>query len=144
MRVLVDTNIVMDALSGREPFFEDSYRVITLCSDNKAEGCLAAHTITNLFYLLRKQFSDETRRELLLGLFNIFYIEHIDAMKIKEALRHSDFRDFEDCLQAECAKAVFADYIVTRNIKDFKASKIPCLTPGEFCSMFAGGYYPHG
>ena len=111
MRVLVDTNVVVDVVLKREPFFEDSYRILKSCSRKKLYGVLAAHTITNLFYILRKKFSNE--------------------------LLNKNFKDFEDCLQVECAKAANVDYIITRDKTDFVDSEISCVTPNEFCCMFS-------
>ena len=139
MKVLVDTNVVIDALTGREPFYELSDKVIELCADGKVEGVLAAHSITNLFYYLRKHYSNDESRDILLGLFDIFGIEQIDTEKLKDALLNKGFKDFEDCLQTECAISARADYIVTRNEKDFVNSAVPCISPGKFCEMFSTG-----
>ena len=136
MKVLVDTNVVMDALTEREPFAEKSKEVIKIISDHRADGFLAAHSVTNLFYLLRHDFSVDERKEVLLSLFDVFDVEPIDTDRLKSALRRNDFADFEDCLQSECAESVFADYIVTRNTKDFVVGPIQCLTPVEFCELF--------
>ena len=137
MRVLIDTNIIMDYLSNRQPFFDMADKVIDLCSDNdRVQSYLAAHTITNIFYLLRKHFSIDKRREVILDLFEAFHIVQIDEEKLFNALTNREFKDFEDCLQVECAKSIRADYIITRDIKDFANSEITFLTPEEFCSKF--------
>jgi len=128
----------MDALIGREPFFEQSDKVIKICADEKIDvnGFLAAHTVTNTFYLIRKRYSNEATRELLINLFNMLEIVQIDSEKIRSAILNKEFKDFEDCLQVECAKSIQADYIVTRDAKDFENSEIKCLTPEEFCNKF--------
>ena len=136
MKALVDTNIIMDALTEREPFADNAKRVMEIFSDKKAGGFIAAHTVTNLFYLLRHDFSIDERREVLLDLFDIFQVEQIDTVKLKSALLKKDYRDFEDCLQSECAEAVQADFIITRNVKDFVNGSIPCISPEDFCAMF--------
>ena len=136
MRVLVDTNVLLDAFMKREPFFEDSDRVVKLCSNKKFYGFLAAHTITNLFYILRKKNSNEKCREIIMDLLTVFKVDSINIEKISKALLDEDFKDFEDCLQVECAKAVDADYIITRDTKDFEKSTVPCVTPAEFCNLF--------
>ena len=125
MKVLVDTNVLMDALTEREPFAEKSKEVIRIISDHKADGYLAAHSVTNLFYLLRHDFSVDERKEVLLSLFDVFEVEQIDTDRLKAALRRNDF-----------AESVFADYIVTRNTNDFVVGPIQCLTPVEFCELF--------
>ena len=136
MKVLIDTNVIMDALVGREPFFEKSQYVVNLCGDRIIIGCLAAHTITNLFYILRKYFDSDKCRDMLLDLFVVFQIGEIDTEKLINALNNRDFKDFEDCLQMECGCSLEADYIVTRDVKDFASSTIPCITPDELWQRF--------
>ena len=98
MKVLIDTNVVMDALEGAGEFFDASNKAIEICARKLATGYLAAHSITNLFYLLRKRFSNDECRDILLDLFNIFQIEQIDSHKVRKALENREFKDFEDCL----------------------------------------------
>lgn len=135
LRILVDTNVLLDYLLCREPFEQDARRIIFACKQKKVIACIAAHSISNMFFILRKEFSVEERRGILTSLCQLFEIEGIDKNKILEALANENFSDFEDCLQMECALAFKADYIVTRNVNDFKGSKIPCLEPGEFCKL---------
>lgn len=136
MKVLVDTNVVMDALEGAGEFYEASYKAMEICARKLATGYLAAHSITNLFYLLRKRFSNDECRDILLNLFNIFQIEQIDSTKLRTALENREFKDFEDCLQMECAKATHAELIVTRDKRFMADSSVRCITPMEFCGMF--------
>ena len=135
MKVLVDTNIIVDVFSKREPYYEIAQNVLRICCREDVDGILAAHSVTNLFYILRKNFSVSERKDILLSLFDVFEVEQIDTVKIKKALANDDFNDFEDCLQMECAIKSKADYIVTRNTIDFVKSKIPCLLPEDFCNM---------
>ena len=81
-------------------------------------------------YILRKNFTVDELREILLRLCKIFQVEAIDLSKLIAALNNRDFSDFEDCLQ--CALSLNADYIVTRNVKDFPVGKISAVTPKEF------------
>ena len=136
MKVFVDSDVILDFLIQREPFFEASRKVVELCSQHKADGYMAAHSVTNLFYLLRKDFSDEERRKVILNLFDIFVIDQINTDKLRTALENKDFKDFEDCLQVECALNVDADYIVTRNVNDYKGSPIHVVKPEDFCALF--------
>ena len=130
--VLIDTNIFIDVLQDRIPFTDNSQAVIGLVTQKKIKGAVAAHSITNLWYILRKTHSDEERRNYLLSLFEIFDVVSIDKNRLVYALENSNFRDFEDCLQDECAYAINADYIITRNAKDFESSMVKALTPEEF------------
>jgi predicted nucleic acid-binding protein len=134
-KILIDTNVILDYLLMREPFQEDADKVVKLCVDNKVRGCIAAHSIPNLFYILRKDCNDSERRNMLINICRIFDVEGIDRTKLINALNDDDFSDFEDCLQAECAKSYGADYIITRNLKDFLNSDVPAVTPSEFLQM---------
>lgn len=132
MRVLIDTNVLLDVLMGRQPYFDIADQIIKLCADKKIEGYMAAHSIPNMFYILRKSMSDDERREALKFICQIVKIEGIDYIKIYSAIDNKEFSDLEDCLQEECAVAVLADYIVTRNMKDFVNSKVPAILPDMF------------
>lgn len=132
MRALIDTNILADLLLGRDPYYDIAYNILTLCADKKVSGYIAAHSIPNLFYILRNSMSKEERRAALKDICQIVKVEGIDSFKILSALDNEDFSDFEDCLQEECAVAVSADYIVTRNLKDFVSSRVPAILPNEF------------
>lgn len=135
MRILIDTNILVDYLQKRTPFNLSAERIVDLSTDNVIEGCIAAHTITNLFYILRKIYTIEERKEILLGFCKLFDVIDIDTTKLINALKDERFSDFEDCLQMECAKNASVDYIVTRNLEDFKNSDIPVLSSEEFISL---------
>lgn len=138
MKVLIDTNVLLDALLGRTPYFEHADDILKLCADKDVQGYVAAHSITNLFYILRKDLSEEDRRNVLLNLCDILEVEGIDSAKIVSALQNRAFVDFEDCLQSSCAKIAGAKYIITRNIKDFIGSEVQAVTPEEFLIMFNG------
>ena len=132
MRILIDTNILIDVVARREPFFADAVKVFELCQQELVEGVIAAHSVVNMVYILRKKFTPEQLRAILLRLCKLFQVEAIDLSKLVAALSDQDFSDFEDCLQTQCALNVRADYIVTRNTPDFKASTIPAVTPEDF------------
>ena len=136
MKILLDTNIILDVVLKRQPFFENSYRIMKLCSEKKCDGFLAAHTITNAFYIMRKHFSNAETRNAILNLLVVFKVISINIENISRALLNENFKDFEDCLQVECAIAVKADYIITRDKNDFAESEIPCVTPAEFFNLF--------
>ncbi|GHU32640.1 hypothetical protein AGMMS50256_23090 [Betaproteobacteria bacterium] len=89
-----------------------------------------------VFYILRHAFPDERRRKLLLGLCMLFGVVELNEEKILAAIHKEDFADFEDCLQAECAKYVGAEYIVTRNVKDYAGSEVAAVTPEEFLKNY--------
>lgn len=131
-RILIDTNILLDYLLTREPFYEDAREVVRICTEGKIKGCIAAHSITNMFFILRKDYDAEERREMLISLCTIFDVEGIDKNKLLAGLENNDFLDFEDCLQMECAKVYGAEYIVTRNMSDYQGSEVKAILPKDF------------
>ena len=132
MKVLVDTNVILDALMGRKEYYHNADKIIKLCADKKVMGVLAAHTIPNLFYILRKTMDVDARRQVILDLCNIFDIDQIDKGKLLSAVQNRNFDGFEDCLQMGWAASYHADKIITRNVKDFTSSFIPAVTPEDF------------
>ena len=132
MVVLVDTNIIIDALANREPYADNAKKILEKCAAREVTGILAEHSIPNMFYIFRKNFSQDERRFLLKNLCNIFKISDLNAKKILAALENEKFVDFEDCLQEECAVESMADYIVTRNPADFANSRVKVILPEEF------------
>lgn len=135
MKILVDTNIILDYLLRRIPYEDNARSIILSCKKKKIDGCIAAHSVSNIFYILRKEYSAEERRTILVDLCRLFHVEGIDENKIMNALQNSCFKDFEDCLQMECAESYAVDYIVTRNKDDFVCSSIPCISPNDLCKM---------
>lgn len=96
---------------------------------------MAAHTIHNVFYILRKRYTQQERRKLIKNLCSIFRISDLNLDKILSAIDNEMFTDFEDCLQEECAVKVMADYIVTRNPKDFEKSRVKVIDPEDFIAL---------
>ena len=135
MIVLVDTNVIVDVLLKREAFMKEAQIIITKCADREITGYLAAHSIPNLFYILRKAYSKEERRVFIKNLCDIFHISDLNAEKIISAVQNDKFADFEDCLQEECAVEAVADYIITRNTDDYKNSRIKAVEPKEFIEL---------
>lgn len=134
-KILIDTNVLLDYLLEREPYFENAKQVVISCVEGKVKGCIAAHSIPNMFFILRKDFTAKERREILTNLCSIFDVEGIDKSKLLSGLSNEDFSDFEDCLQMECAKAYEAEYIVTRNVTDYATSEIKAIEPEEYLKL---------
>lgn len=134
-KILIDTNVLLDYLLERQPFFADAKRVILSCTDGKTKGCIAAHSISNMFFILRKDYSIKDRREILSNLCMIFDVEGIDKTKLLSGLLNENFVDFEDCLQMECARSYGAEYIVTRNVSDYATSEIKAISPKEYLEL---------
>lgn len=136
MRVLIDTNIMLDLLAVREPFFRFAKAIFELCDRKNIEGYIAAHSFTNAYFILRKHKSDAERRAMLLKICEIVSIAGADESKIIGALSRNEFSDFEDCVQDECAAACGADFIITRNEKDFAESKVKAISAEDFLKIY--------
>lgn len=135
MRILIDTNVILDYLVKREPYYEAADKIFTLCGEPSLQGTIAAHSVTNCFYILRSTYSINERRELLLNICNLVDIVGVNRNILLSALNNEAFEDFEDSVQSECASDFGADYIVTRNIKDFAHSSIPAILPEDLLNM---------
>ena len=131
-KILLDTNILLDYLLMREPFYENAREIVKRCVEGIYKGGVAAHSISNMFFILRKFYNLKERRDILINICFMFDIIGIDKAKLLMGLENEDFQDYEDCLQMECAKEYGALYIITRNINDFKNSEIPAILPEEF------------
>jgi predicted nucleic acid-binding protein len=137
--VLIDSDVLIDYLTEREPFFEDARRLIEFRRKREYYAGITTQCLANIFYIIRKRFTNEACRELLLGLCYQFMIVPITGEMSVEALHNVVFTDFEDCLQSMCAAEIDAEYIITRNIRDFKHSDIKAITPSEFLDKFTSG-----
>lgn len=133
--VLVDTNVLLDYLTTRKPYFNDSYAILLMCAEEKINGYVAFHSIPDIYYILRKTHDTRVRREMLLGICNILTVTSASHESVISAIKNDMFKDLEDCLQDKCAAEVNADYIITRNISDFKSSKVKAVTPEQFLSI---------
>ena len=130
MKILIDTNVILDVLCGRPEFVDDSLKVFKYCEANQITGCISALSIPNIVYIMRKELDNEKIKDILntfTSLFTIVDLRESDLIKGADL----DFSDYEDALQSVCASRVKANYIVTRNIKDFKNSSVPAIKPSE-------------
>jgi len=138
MVILIDTNVILDYLLTRQPFMDNADKILNLCLQQECNGYIVAHSVTNIFYILRKNFSASKRKKMLVELCEFIEVAGIQKKQVIDALVNEDFDDLEDRLQVECARIVNADYIVTRNITDFSASPIPVILPEDFLKKVTG------
>ena len=132
MKVLVDTNVIMDVLLKRVPFYNDSFSVFQLSDSGNINGVLASISVTNAFFILRK--AGKSRDDVYLNMDDIsgiFSIAPVSDTTIAAALALR-WNDFEDAVQFITAKESNVDFVITRNKADYKTSDIPCMTPTEF------------
>ncbi len=134
MKVLFDTNIVLDVLLDREPFSEHATYLMSKVERSEISGFLCATTVTTIHYLLSKHLDKEKAITSINSIMSLFEVASVNRLVIENAL-DSKFADFEDSVLHESARHAGAEYIITRNIKDFKKSKIPAFTPTEFLRM---------
>ena len=136
MRLMIDTNILLDVLVKREPFYEASREVLRLCEEKKVQGFLSASAATDIFYLVRRHLhSTESAYKCLgyvLDILKVLTVTNEDVINAYTKKAH----DFEDCLLAVCAVSNKCDYIITRNKKDFEEFDIETLSPEELLSRF--------
>ena len=130
MKVLIDTNIILDVLCKRPDFYEDSAKIFKLCEVKKISGVISALSIPNIMYILRKELDADKTREILDSLMLIFSVADLKADDLKKAA-DMRFKDYEDAIQSACATRIKANYIVTRYIKDFSESKVTAIKPAE-------------
>ena len=130
MKILVDTNIVVDALQKRENFAEDAGKI--LLSTPEHDSYIVANSVTDIYYLQHKYYHDKkTARQSLEKVLVLFEVLDITGDDCKNALR-SNISDFEDAVLVESAKRSGMDCIITRNAKDFKNAGLPVYSPIEF------------
>ena len=136
MRLMIDTNIFLDVLAKREPFYAHSKTVLKLCEEKKIQGFLSASSATDLFYLVRRQLHSVDLAYQALG--SVLDIAKVLTVTNDDVLNAYLARaaDFEDCLLAVCAKSNRCDAIVTRNKKDFRDFGITLLSPEELLALF--------
>ena len=135
MKVLVDLNVILDVLGEREPYYRTSAEVWGVIEDGEAEGLIAAHSMTTVHYLIRRHLNQDKANSAVQDLMKVFSVAAVDSEVLGEAIgmRWPDF--FEDAVQMAAASRSGADYIVTRNPKDFKGGLVDILQPGEFLAM---------
>ncbi len=134
MKVLIDTNIILDVLCKREGLYNNSASVMRYCEINRITGVISALTVPNIVYIMQKELDAQKTKETVEKLALIFTVADLKGIDITRALS-MNFKDFEDALQSACALRVKADYIVTRNIKDFANSRVEAITPEELLEI---------
>jgi predicted nucleic acid-binding protein len=135
MKIFIDTNVVLDVLAQREPFYEASRGVWELVERGEAKGYLSAASITDVFYILRKHLGPQGAFDTVNKLLLVFSVASVSEKDIRMALMRGG-RDFEDALQVVCAKRIQADYLITRNKEDFNdAEGIKIVAPEEFLQV---------
>ena len=134
-KLFIDTNIVIDLLSRREPFYEEAANLFSLADKKIIELGISSLTIAKTSYTLLRQTNSRSAKEILRKLRLIINILPLDDKVIGLALNDDSFSDFEDGLQYFTALENNQDLIITRNLKDFKNSGLPVMTARQFLEM---------
>ena len=121
MRILLDTNVLLDYLQHRKGF-DAAEQILQECVQYKMDGV----------------YTEDERRDILASLTSFLSVAEINHEMIASALARKEFSDFEDCLQDECASIVGADFIVSQNIKDYVNSRVPAVSPKDFLQIYSG------
>jgi predicted nucleic acid-binding protein len=135
VKILVDTNIFLDILLQRLPFFQDSHRIFKMAENRLVEGYIAPITINNIAYIVRKSHQPDQIRKYIVTISEIFTICLMDATVVTSAAA-LNFTDIEDSLQAAMAESYGCDFIITSNISDYQHSPVPAITATTFLDLF--------
>ena len=134
MTLLIDTNVILDILEKREPFFQDSFSMIQQATISKQRILFSASSVKDIFYLMKRHTGNiETAKSALTKLLTLVQICDTSADDIATARTYS-IVDFEDAVLAATAVRENADCIISRNIKDFVNSPVKVITPAEYIS----------
>ena len=128
MRVLLDTNIILDFFLEREPFFHDASELFNDIATRQIEGFITASSVTDIFYICRRQTQNlEQSRQILTTTLALLSICPVDREILETALK-SSLADFEDAVQIACAEAQNLEAIITRNPRDFQTVNVPVMS----------------
>ena len=136
MKVIFDTNVILDVLANRMPFADDSVATTSLAMRDQIEGAITSNSVTDIAYQLHRFYPTDAVKMILLDLLTCLYVVDVDHDDCLRAC-DSDIRDYEDALLAVCAKNWKADYIITRDKRHFANSEIPALSPKKFLQDYA-------
>ena len=130
MVLLIDANIILDVLLNRSDFVKDSAMIWKLCETEQMKGYVSTLTFANLVYIMRKQLDPEKIEDVFHKLNLIFEFADFSVSDLTHAAE-LNWKDFEDAVQSVTAERIHADYIITRNVRDFSKSRVMAFTPSE-------------
>src|SRR5680860_560765 len=130
-RIFADNDVIIDFLTRREPFFEEIKDIFQLCMDGKITINISSVTVVNVNYILCKEESRAKAFSQIEKLVSIVQVLDVGETTIKKALS-SNFKVFEDAVQNACAMESKIDILITRNVKDYRKSRLSIMTPKEY------------
>ena len=131
-KLLIDTNVVLDLLAKRDPYYDYAARLFSLADNNKLKLTVSALTFANTNYVLSRLKTDTEAREILRRFKILVRVLSLNDKIVSLSLNDNNFDDFEDGLQYYTAIENGQDVIITRDLKDFKKAKIPVMTAEEY------------
>ncbi len=133
-RLFFDADVLFDVLLDRAPFAEDSAKALSMVERGEAVGFVAAHSITTLHYLLRRELSARRTRRVLMDLIRLLDVVAVDHDRLLQAFALA-WSDFEDAVQTACAAKAEVDFLVTRDRRGFAKADIPVASPAELSAL---------
>lgn len=135
MKILLDTNVIIDALTSREPWNKSAEKIFLMGANHIVDMYITASSATDIYYLLRKFVKDTAgSKQIMSKLYSLIGILDVTAANCVEALA-SPISDYEDAVVEKVAASKEMDYIVTRNIKDYQEGAVKVILPDELISM---------
>ena len=136
MKILIDTNIILDLIQSREPFSENASKIINSCVKKENEGYISAHSLSDIFFILRKDKTVEERKALILNLCSFFIVIPEDKNFYTAVCQNNDWNDLEEGFQMKCTDFEKLDYIVTRDAgKGFYNSPVKVISAEDFLNI---------
>jgi predicted nucleic acid-binding protein len=136
MKVLIDTNIALDILLQRQPWYPNAALIFSFTQQNYIESYISASAITDIFYVAQKDLGKSGARAAMKRLLQVFYPATVTDSHIYQALE-MEWDDFEDSVQFIVGEGLSVDYIISRNTQDFSAGTIPAITPEQLIQLNA-------
>lgn len=135
MKVLVDTNVIIDALTSREPWKDNAEKIFIMAANHIIDMYITASSATDIYYLVRKYLHSTENARIVMGkLYSLTGILEVSEKDCMEALA-SPINDYEDAVVEQVAGRAGVDYIVTRNVKDYQAGTTKVMLPDDFIKM---------
>jgi len=137
MKILIDTNVVLDVLINNSAFFTHSKKIFDFAEQKQITGFISASAITDIFYIAQRKLGKKAVKEAIKRVLKIFSPATVTDNHIYQAL-DLEWDDFEDSVQYVVGEGLATEYIVTRNTQDFSFGSIPALTPEQFIKIITG------
>jgi predicted nucleic acid-binding protein len=135
LKILIDTNVILDAVAAREPWNTEAEQIFLLAANNMVEAFITASSATDIYYLIRKHLHNhEEAKKVMLKLYDLFGVLDVNQSDCTNAL-HSGIKDYEDAVVDQSAFRNGMEYIVTRNISDYEQAKVEVISSKTLIDM---------